>query len=149
MHTNAGDRQAPFRKLRAQVRRKGRYISRSFRRRQDADELALETERNIDRGLEPNAASPKIIQTFGDIIALHNGDMLEVRKSIWRSKAAVLEWLRLSLGPSPINDLRRVKLIEYGKKRAKQGAGPATLAIDFSFTSTTGATRVSSRALSR
>ena len=63
---------------RAQVRRKGRYISSSFRRRQDADEWALETERNFDRGLEPNAASPKIIRTFGDIIALHIGDLLEV-----------------------------------------------------------------------
>jgi integrase len=121
---------------RAQVRRKGRYISNTFRRRQDADTWALETERNIDRGLDPNAVNPKTVRTFGDIIALHIGDMLEVGKTIRRSKAAVLESLKLSLGASPINDLKRLKLIEYGKKRAKEGAGPATLAIDFSFIGT-------------
>ena len=56
---------------RAQVRRKGRYINSTFRRKQDADEWALGSERNIDRGLNPNAASPKVIQTYEDIIALH------------------------------------------------------------------------------
>jgi integrase len=121
---------------RAQVRRKGRYIGSTFRRRQDAGEWALETERNIDRGLDPNAVSPKVIRTFADIINLHVSDMLEVGKPIRRSKSAVLEALRLSLGPSPLNDLKRTKLIEFGKKRAKQGAGPATLAIDFSFIGT-------------
>lgn len=118
---------------RAQVRRKGRYISSTFRRRQDADEWALETERNIDKGLDPNSPSPKTIRTFADIINLHIKDLLEVGKPIRRSKSAVLEALKLSLGPSPIADIKRLKLIEYGKKRAKNGAGPATLAIDFSF----------------
>ena len=33
---------------RAQVRRKGKYISNTFRRRADADTWALETERTID-----------------------------------------------------------------------------------------------------
>ena len=32
-----------------------------------------------------------------------------------------------------IQDLTRERLIEFGKKRAKQGAGSSTLAIDFSF----------------
>jgi hypothetical protein len=86
---------------RAQVRRKGRYISNTFRRWQDADTWALETERNIDRGLDPNAVNPKTVRTFGDIIALHFGDMLEVAKTIRRSKAAILESLNLSLGASP------------------------------------------------
>ena len=89
---------------RAQVRRKGRYISSSFRRRQDADEWALETERNIDKGLDPGAVNPKSIRTFGDIIDLHIRDMLEVGKPIRRSKSAVLESLKLSLGPSPISN---------------------------------------------
>jgi hypothetical protein len=29
--------------------------------------------------------------------------------------------------------LNRERLIEFGRKRAKEGAGPATLAIDLSF----------------
>jgi len=33
----------------------------------------------------------------------------------------------------PIARLNRERLIAYGRKRAGEGAGPATLAIDFSF----------------
>jgi len=44
----------------------------------------------------------------------------------------VLEALKVSLGNVKIQDLSRERLIEFGRKRAKQGAGPATLAIDFS-----------------
>jgi integrase len=121
---------------RAQVRRKGRYIGNTFRRRQDADAWALETERNIDRGFDPKTISPKAVRTFADIIDLHVSDLLEVGKQIRRSKLAVLEALRLSLGPVRVDDLKRTKLIEFGKRRAKQGAGPATLAIDFSFIGT-------------
>jgi hypothetical protein len=32
-----------------------------------------------------------------------------------------------------IQDLTRQRLVEFGKQRAKQGAGPSTVAIDFSF----------------
>lgn len=56
---------------RAQVRRKGKYISNTFRRRADADTWALETERTIDRGLNPKAINPRSVHTFGDIIDLH------------------------------------------------------------------------------
>jgi hypothetical protein len=42
------------------------------------------------------------------------------------------EPMRVSLGDMRIHDMKRNKLIEYGKARAKDGAGPATLAIDFS-----------------
>jgi hypothetical protein len=41
-----------------------------------------------------------------------------------------------SLGDTRIHDLKRSKLIEYGKRRAKEGAGPPTLSIDFSFLGT-------------
>lgn len=121
---------------RAQVRRKGRYVSGSFRRQRDAEEWALEAERSIDRGLTPRVVDAKDVKTFADIIDLHINDMEEVGKPIRRSKAAVLEALKTSLGLSRIQDLRRIKLIEYGKKRAKEGAGPATVAIDFSFIGT-------------
>jgi predicted DsbA family dithiol-disulfide isomerase len=51
---------------RAQVRRKGKYISNTFRRRADADTWALETERTIDKGLNPKAINPRSVHTFGD-----------------------------------------------------------------------------------
>lgn len=44
-----------------------------------------------------------------------------------------MEALKLSIGGTKIAKLDRARLIDYGKRRAKEGAGPATLAIDFSF----------------
>lgn len=121
---------------RVQVRRKGSYASNTFRRRADADSWALEAERNIDLGIAPKSVSPSRIHTLTDIINLHLQDMAEVGKCVRRSKSAVLEALKKSMGPAKLQDLNRITLIEYGKKRAKEGAGPATLAIDFSFLST-------------
>ena len=44
-----------------------------------------------------------------------------------------MQALKLSLGGVRISDLNRERLIDYGRGRARRGAGPATLAIDFSF----------------
>ncbi len=41
--------------------------------------------------------------------------------------------LKTELGGVKLSALNRERLIEFGRKRAKQGAGPPTLAIDFSF----------------
>ena len=62
--------------------------------------------------------------------------MLEVGKKIRRSKSAVLESLKLALGHHKLREITRNALIDYGKWRAKQGAGPATVAIDISFIGT-------------
>jgi hypothetical protein len=71
---------------RAQIRRKGRYVSSTFRRQRDAEEWALEAERSIDRGLTPRVVHVKDVKTFADIIDLHINDMEEVGKPIRRSK---------------------------------------------------------------
>src|SRR5437899_6830508 len=119
---------------RVQVRRKRQYASNTFLRRHDAEEWALEIERSIDRGVPIKRSRPlEQPKAFADLITLHIDDLLEVGKPIRRSKAAVMEALKVSLGKTKIGDLTRERLIEFGKKRAKQGAGPATLAIDFSF----------------
>jgi len=121
---------------RVQVRRKGSYASNTFKRRADADGWALEAERNIDLGIAPKSVSPSKVKTLGDVIDLHLQDMAEVGKPIRRSKSAVLAALKNSLGSVRLKDLNRLSLIDFGKQRAKQGAGPATLAIDFSFLGT-------------
>lgn len=121
---------------RVQVRRKGRYVAETFRRRKDAEEWALDTERCIDRGLSVRPRVREKIRTFGDLIDLHIEDMKEVGKPPRRSKAAVMEALKVALGGVKIPPLTRERLIEYGKRRAKQGAGPTTLSIDFSFVRT-------------
>ena len=75
----------------------------------------------------PRAA--RNVRTFGDLIDLHDEDMHEVGKPPRRSKAAVMASLKTALGSVKLPALNR----EFGRKRAKQGAGPATLAIDLSF----------------
>jgi hypothetical protein len=121
---------------RVQVRRKGRYASDTFLRRRDGEEWALEVERAIDRGVAITSKRPKGTSTFADLIDLHTADLVEVGKPIRHSKSALLEALKCSLGYVRIKDLSREKLVEFGRRRAKQGAGPVTLSVDFSYIGT-------------
>lgn len=119
---------------RVQVRRKNEYIANTFVRRRDAEEWALDVERSIDRGTPIRRSrlfeQPRI---FSDLITLHLDDLAQVGKPVRRSKSMVLKALKISLGRTNLKELTRERLIEFGRKRAAQGAGPATLAIDFSF----------------
>ncbi|AUC97775.1 integrase [Bradyrhizobium sp. SK17] len=125
--------QLPSGNWRVQVRRKKRYVAETFLRRKDGEEWALEMERNIDRSGSPRPRAAVKAKTFGDVIDLHIQDMREVGRPPRRSKAAVLNALKDELGSTRIPRLDRERLIEYGRKRAKEGAGPATLAIDMAF----------------
>lgn len=84
----------------------------------------------MGQGLAPNKPSVFRLATFGDLIDLHVIDMREVGKPPRRSKAAILAALKHDLGKEQIGYLDRQKLIDYGKMRAEQGAGPVTLGID-------------------
>ena len=75
---------------RAQVRRKGKYASSTFRVKSLADEWVIETERLIDLGGEPSKNESRKAKTIGDLIDLHIADLQEVRKPLRRSKRAVL-----------------------------------------------------------
>jgi len=132
---------ATFTKLRsgnwrAQVRRKGCYASETFRRRRDAETWALETERRVDRGESISFKRPDRIKTFADLIDLHIADMHEVKKPLRRSKAYSLQKLKTHLGVLALNKLIRERLIEYGRFRAKEGAGPVTLGSELSYINT-------------
>lgn len=105
---------------RVQVRRKGRYISGTFRRRKDADEWALDVERKIDRGETPNARAHSDPTTFGHLIEIHLQDMREVGRALQRSKSFTLDRLKAKLGSIRIRDLTRDRLIQFGKDRAKE-----------------------------
>jgi integrase len=119
---------------RVQVRRKGKYANNTFLRRKDAEEWALETERRIDRG-EP-AIACREVRTFGDLIRLHRADLQEVGKRIGRSKTASLTLLERRLGRLRLSELDRERLIQFGKERAREGAGPVTLGIDLGYIKT-------------
>jgi len=56
--------------------------------------------------------------------------MCEVGKPPRQSKAPTLTTLKRDLGKEKTGHLDRQKLIDYGKMRAEQGAGPVTLGID-------------------
>jgi integrase len=119
-----------------QIRRKGRYVSESFRRRKDAEEWALDAERRIDRGETPSSRAKIDPTIFGDLIDLHLEDLKEVGRTARRSKAFCLNQLREKLGKVRLVDLDRERLIKFGKDRARDGAGPVTLSIDFTFIKT-------------
>ncbi len=122
---------------RVQIRRKGCYASETFRRRADAESWALEMERRADRG-ESVAAKHRRedIKTFGDMIDLHIADLREVNKPLRRTKAYALERLRLSFGKIAHNRISRELLVNYGRKRAKEGAGPSTVGSEISYMAT-------------
>lgn len=115
---------------RVQVRHKGRYVSESFHRREDARRWATETERRIDRGEMATSARARGGATFGELVDLHIGDMKDVGKAPGRSKDATLTMLKRELGAVKIAQIDRERLIQFGRRRAAQGAGPVTLSMD-------------------
>jgi integrase len=121
---------------RVQVRRKGKYVNDTFRRRKDAEEWALEIERRIDRGEPALPCNGRNAKTFGDLIRLHLEDLREIGKLIGRSKAASLAMLERQLGRVRLGDLDRQRIIDFGKSRAREGAGPVTVGIDIGYIKT-------------
>jgi integrase len=120
---------------RAQIRRKGKYVNETFRRRKDAEEWALDIERRIDRQ-EPATTRSRDAKLVGDLIALHRADLQEVGKKIGRSKDASLNFLDERIGHLHIGELDRERLIQFGKERASEGAGPVTVGMDLGYIKT-------------
>jgi integrase len=115
---------------RAQVRRKGRSISETFVRYEDAKRWAIHAESQIDRGETPSTSRIAKAKTFRDLIDLHIADMKEVGKAPGRSKTATLEMLKRQLGRLYLGELDRERIVKFGRARAAEGAGPVTLAMD-------------------
>jgi integrase len=123
----------PSGRWRVQVRRKQLYASETFLRREDARQWATATERRIDRGEAPVKRATIDPTTFADLIDLHILDMCEVGRAPRRSKAFTLDALRQKLGKAKLKELTRERLIQFGKDRAKEGAGPVTLSADVGY----------------
>lgn len=121
---------------RAQIRRKGQYVNETFLRRKDAEEWALDMERRIDRQEPTITRKSRDAKLFRDLVALHRQDMEEVGIRIGRSKDFCLISLGETLGHLKITELDRERLIKFGRDRAKEGAGPVTLAMDFGYIKT-------------
>lgn len=121
---------------RAQVRRAGKVLTKTFRMKADAEAWARDVERAIDNDIDPSATRITTKDTFGSLIDLHIDDLQQYGKPLRRSKDHVLRRLKLELGSEQVSGLTRERLIRYGRERAAEGAGPATLAIDISFIGT-------------
>lgn len=118
---------------RVQIRRKGQYASKTFSRKSDAVSWSLEADRLSDQGKSVNDPKISEFNTFGQLIKLHIQDMHEINKPIRRSKDFALRTLSKHLGNTKLKRLNRSTIIEFGRIRAKEGAGPATLAADISY----------------
>ncbi|NOT70398.1 MAG: site-specific integrase [Hyphomicrobium sp.] len=126
----------PSGRWRAQLRRRQKSVSKTFRLRADAERWATEQQDRLSRGEGINKRLPDSVGTLGDMIDLHLTDMAEVGKEARRSKEATLLRLKDTIGTIRLPNLTRERIIEFGRDRAKEGAGPATLAIDLSFINT-------------
>lgn len=123
-------------KWRAQVRREGHQLCKTFLLKADAEAWAREIERDIDKEIDPSVRRVSKKDSFGSLIDIHIEDMEAVNKPLRRSKEAVLNRLKTELGDMPINQITRERLIKYGRERSQEGAGPSTLSIDISFIGT-------------
>ena len=132
---------ASFEKLpsgqwRVRVRRQGHTLTRSFRLKAEADAWARDQEGRIDKGQTPMGKEPASRETFADLIELHFADLAEVGRAFGRSKEATLLRLKDSLGSTRVSNISRDGLVQFAKRRAKEGAGPVTIGIDISFIGT-------------
>ncbi len=126
----------PSGKWRAQVRRKGHALGETFTLKRDAETWARRIESEIDSGRTPTRKNVSGVKTLGALIDLHIADMQEVGKPLGRSKAYSLDLLKDRLGNVRFENLDREKIIQFGKSRTKEGAGPVTLGIDIGYIGT-------------
>lgn len=126
----------PSGRWRVQVRRNGHAVSRSFRLKEEAQTWAREQEDRIDKGEVPMGALPSSRETIADLIDLHYADMAELNRVFGRSKDSTLRRIRSAIGSTRVNHLTRDYIVQFAKRRAKEGAGPVTIGVDISFLGT-------------
>ncbi len=102
----------------------------------DADAWVREVEIALDQERDPTARRLSKKDTFASLIDLHIEDLRALGKPIRRSKDAVLRRLKKRLGDLPVAHLTRERIVQFGRDRAREGAGPATLSVDISFIGT-------------
>lgn len=114
---------------RAIIRRKGRYISETFKLREDARRWAMAQESAIDKGAAPKKTFVANKTTLAHLIDLHIADLKAVAKPIGRTKLEALLHLRRTIGHKRFADLDRKFIIDFGRERARGGTGPVTIGM--------------------
>ena len=126
----------PSGKWRAMVRKQGHSLSNTFRLKVEAVNWAAEQESRIGRGEKPSVKPITSRETLGDLIDLHLEDLKELGRNIGRSKEHTLFRLKDTIGGTRLGNIDREFLVNFAKRRAKEGAGPVTISIDVSFMGT-------------
>ncbi len=126
----------PSGQWRVQIRREGHALTKTFRLKSEADAWAREQEVRLDKGETPMGRMPASRETVADLIELHFADLAEVGRAFGRSKEATLLRLKDTIGHTNVQHVTRDMLVQFAKRRAKEGAGPVTIAIDLSFIGT-------------
>ena len=90
-------------------------------------------ERRIDVGQYLTLRFVLRAQTIGDLITLHITEMCEVGRASLRSKACCLEKLDRALGQIRVRNLDRTTVVDFGRRRAQEGAGPVTVGMEVGY----------------
>lgn len=114
---------------RAVIRRKGRYISETFKLREDARRWATAQESAIDRGAAPKKTYVANKTSLAHLIDLHIEDCKDAAKPIGRTKLEALLHLRRTIGRKRYVDIDRKFIIDFGRERARGGTGPVTIGM--------------------
>ncbi len=108
-------------------------LSETFIAKKDAEAWARRIESEIDAGKTPARKDVAGVKTFGALVDLHIEDMKEVGRPLGRTKAYSLELLKNRLGRCKFENLDRERIIQFGKDRASEGAGPVTVSMDIGY----------------
>lgn len=118
---------------RVQVRRRGKVATRTFRLKTDAEQWSRQAEDSVQAGRSVHAPAIDRRTPFSTVIDLHINDLKEVGRCPRRSKSYTLGKLKENLGATALADFDRECLIAYGKRRAKEGAGPVTVGMEIGY----------------
>ena len=105
-----------------QVRRKGRQVSETILRRDEARPRSRVADRAVDRNVNPRQHADRAFDPICRMVDLHSDDMAAVGIPPQRSKAATLAMLCAELDGCKVDVLDRERLIRFG--RAKFDAFP-------------------------
>jgi integrase len=99
-------------KYRVQIRTGRKYVTRTFRRKTDADRWARDTETDMGRGLyQQTVESQK--HTFGDMVDRYVGNVLPAKSpSTSRAQVQQMEWWKNELGHHLLAEITPAMIVE-------------------------------------
>lgn len=119
---------------RAQVRRKGKSIAKTFTTKREAEVWSRATEAEVERGdFTGHDALSKI--TLAQAIDRYINEVGAL-KTFGRSKVFSLKLLKKELGNLTLDKITDTVVIDFARKRHAGGAGAVTVTIDISYLGT-------------